>query len=383
LFSKGERVPRVVILQEYVPGYRVAFFEELKKLCNADGIELEVACGKPNVDQGRRGDEAKLSFARVIAQREWSILGRRLVLRRVRKVLRESDLVIMEQARRNVDVYRLLLPKRVGNHNVALWGHGKDYTRPTQGLDRVLQRLLTARAAWFFAYTGGGLEAVAAQGYNRAKITVVQNSIDTAALRASIEDVSTAMVDAFSLDNDLEGRSAIFVGALDNSKRLPFLIEAAMRCHEEDQSFRLLIAGDGPLRQWVEKVTEEHTWLTYLGPLSGTNKALALASAQVLAMPGRVGLVAVDSFSAGVPIVTTNWPWHAPEFEYLMDGVNAIITIDSVSSYAQNLLQALRDEDLLSRLRTGCDQSARDITVSAMAENFLGGIHGALALGAA
>ncbi|WEO77981.1 glycosyltransferase family 4 protein [Cryobacterium sp. SO2] len=372
-----------MILQEYIPEYRVAFFETLQALCAAEGIALTVASGRANADQALRGDGASLTVAEPILQREWLILGRRVVLRKTREVLEGADLVIMEQARRNADAYRLLLPRRPGSLKIALWGHGRDYTRPTKVWDRTLQRLLTTRAAWFFAYTQGGADAVAAQGVNRAKITVVQNSIDTAALRASIDGVSAVMMDEFNRRHNLRGRTALFVGALDESKRLSFLVDAARLCYSANPDFRLLVAGDGPLRSWLEGQANTFPWLGYLGALTGDSKALALASSQVLAMPGRVGLVAVDSFSAQIPIVTTNWQWHAPEFEYLIDGTNAVVSVDSTEEYSGALSRVLDDPALLLQLGAGCARSSEEVTIDAMAMNFLGGIRGALGAGRA
>jgi hypothetical protein len=37
-------------------------------------------------------------------------------------------------------------------------------------------------------------------------------------------------------------------------------------------------------------------------------------------MPGRVGLVAVDALALGLPVLTTHFPFHAPELEYLVEG---------------------------------------------------------------
>jgi len=380
LGARRVSMPRVVILQEYMPTYRVAFFEALHERALSEGIELVVACGRPREVQEMRGDAGTVSFVRHLRQREWVILGRRMVIRRVVEAIAGADLVILEQARRNLDAYRLLFRRRHRNHLVALWGHGRDYIKPTSALDRFVRRWLTSRADWFFAYTKGGVEAVAAEGYPRARTTLVQNSIDTTTLRDSVAAVTRESIESFNDAHDLRGKTALFVGALDESKRLPFLREAAEQSHELDHCFRLLIAGDGDMRRTVERWASKHSWLAYVGPVSGVEKAVALASAQVLAMPGRVGLVAVDSFAAAVPLITTNWAWHAPEFEYLEDGHNSVVTADDPSVYARRLIELLNDQALLVELGAACIDANKVITAAAMAENFLAGIRGALAL---
>jgi glycosyltransferase involved in cell wall biosynthesis len=369
---------QVVILQEYVPQYRVPFFEALHERAALLGIQVVVACGNPRKSQSLRGDAAELSFLTTIKQREWRILGRRVVMRDVGAVIANSELVILEQARRNIDAYRLLVPRGNAKRVVALWGHGRDYTHKVGRVDRLLQRWLTSRAGWFFAYTDGGASAVRDEGFPRSKITVVQNSIDTRELRRALEVITQESTDAFRSELDLHGMTAIFLGALDESKRLAFLIAAGERANQLLPAFRLLIAGDGPLRSQVEAWAEQHAWLTFLGSVTGPQKATALAGAEILAMPGRVGLVAVDSFAARLPIVTTDWKWHAPEFEYLTDGVTAVISEDTVEDFARAMCETLTSPVRLEQLRASCGLLADSITIDAMADNFLAGIQGAL-----
>ena len=367
-----------MILQEYVPQYRAPFFEALHERAERSGIEIVVACGRPREAQRLRGDAVELNFLTSIKQREWKIFGRRVVVRNIRAVIQDADLVILEQARRNLDAYRLLMRRRSVKQVVALWGHGRDYTHEAGKVNQFLQHWLTSKADWFFAYTEGGASAVSDRGFARSKITVVQNSIDTGELRREVGAVTAESKEAFRSERGLHGMTAIFIGALDESKRLAFLIDSAERVHRLLPAFRLLIAGDGPLRQEVEAWADQHAWLTFLGSVSGAQKANALAGSEILAMPGRVGLVAVDSFAARLPIVTTAWKWHAPEFEYLTDGVTAVITDDTVESFAQAMCDTLSNPEQLNRLGDACEFAATAFTIDAMADNFLAGIQAIL-----
>jgi glycosyltransferase involved in cell wall biosynthesis len=370
---------RVVILQEYVPQYRVPFFELLRDKGLECGIDIRVASGDAGSSLANRNDASSLSFGIPIQQVERQIAGRRVVVRRISHAIAGADLVILEQARRNVDAYRLLPSRRRNGPLVALWGHGKDFTRPTTLLDRRLSRWLTSKADWFFAYTAAGMNYVVADGFSSYKTTVVQNSIDSSALQESIERVTQFELERFAATHDLRGKTALFIGALDESKRLGFLRDAAIDAHRQEPNFRLLLAGDGGMRPQVEEWAGAFSWMEYLGPLTGHEKAVALASSDVLSMPGRVGLVAVDSFAAGIPIVTTDWPWHAPEFEYLENGRNAIVTLDDSASYTEDLLRGLRDPDVLKVLRKAARSDCHKYSVETMSNNFIEGIRGALA----
>lgn len=116
-----------------------------------------------------------------------------------------------------------------------------------------------------------------------------------------------------------------------------------------------------------------------MGPVHNREKALALQATQVLAIPGRVGLVAIDSFASGRPVITTDWPWHAPEFEYLNDE-NSLTTNDTPSDYAHGINELLNNTAGLAKMQETCRAQAPEFTVSEMARRFLFGLGNALAL---
>ncbi|MGY3564834.1 glycosyltransferase family 4 protein [Sinomonas sp. RB5] len=369
---------KVVILQEYIPAYRARFFELLVSQGSDVGIDIRIAHGFPNRQQARRSDAVSISASLRLEQVELGVTGRRLVLRRIRQAISGADLVIMEQARRNLDAYFLLGTPRTRRPLVGLWGHGMDYTRPSDRVSMALQKWLTVRADWFFAYTSGGLEAVKDLGFPPDKVTVVRNSVDTSGLCRDIQALGAAELRGFAELYDLRGKTAIYLGALSESKRLPFLLSAAEDVHSRDPDFRLLLMGDGEEREQVERFVQRNRWSSYLERSSGERKALALACSEVMLMPGRVGLAAVDSFAAQTPIISTKWPWHAPEFEYLVPNQNAVITDDDRALYAEAISATLGHRPTLDALRDGCAMSAKLYTIEHMAANFLRGIQSAL-----
>jgi glycosyltransferase involved in cell wall biosynthesis len=368
---------KVVILQEYVPQYRVPFFLRLIELGAENGINIQIAAGTANRKQYQRRDGSPAEFVIPIFQREISIGTIRLVLRCVQPVIDSANLVIIEQARRNIDAYWLLLsPWR--RQKIALWGHGRDLVGNASWMKRQIMSKLTKASNWFFAYTEGSRNLVVSDGYPIAQTTVVQNSIDTTELQRDICLISPAQIEDFRRDNGLAHSTGIFIGGLDESKRLPFLFEACRLAFEADQNFRLLVVGSGPLTEYVEKVAKDEPWIRYLGPLFGQDKSLAIASADLICMPGRVGLVAVDSFAAGRPILTTTWPWHGPEFEYLEDGKTCVISPDVAASYANALTGLLSDRQRLQTMQQACRSAVKKFTIDEMAARFFEGIQRAL-----
>lgn len=368
---------RVVILQEYVPAYRQSFFEELIRLGRLSSVEISVVAGSASTDQRRRQDDAQANFVVKIPQREFRIAGKRIVIRKSESVCANADLVILEQARRNIDAYFHLMRRR-RPYRIALWGHGRDYVKPTSRIDGALSNMLTSRADWFFAYTNEGSRAVQKSGFPAGQISVVKNAIDTHAIIKLHESISESDVTSFRDAHNLTKNVAVFVGGLDNSKRIPFLLKAAHLAHRADPSFRLLVIGAGRDQAIVEREARNNQAVVFTGPLHGREKATAILAAKVMAMPGRVGLVAVDSFAFGRPLVTTDWPWHAPEYEYLTNNVDCVVAPDEVQAFSASLLSLMNDDERLILLQKNCLSKSSEYSTEAMAERFLRGILGAL-----
>lgn len=368
---------RVAIIHPWFPQYRIGFFEELVRRGKEEGIEIRIFHGDPPPEWKERNDTGVSDGFTRLPTRFFKIRGRTLNWKSLAQYRAQGPfaLVIVEQAVRNLESYALMFR----GAPLAYWGHGKTYTLEVSAGQERLKQLITGSGRWFFAYTPGGVDAVVSAGFSRSRTTVVQNSIDTGALRDEIRSVPEKNLTAFAAQYDLRGKTALFVGGLDSSKRLGFLLDAAEHAYARDAEFRLLIAGAGAERNLIEKRAADLPYATYLGPLFGAEKALAIRAAQVMAMPGRVGLIAVDSFAGGTPIVTTNWAWHAPEFEYLESGLNAVVTEDNVMGFADGLIDTLQDTKRLEALQEACFAASLTYTVEAMVENFLAGLKSALA----
>lgn len=367
---------KVAIIHPWLPQYRVNFFKELISRGVKHGIEFKIFYGDTPPEWKKREDAGiPQGFIR-LDTRFLSFRGRTLNHKSLAPI--ESfgpfDLIIVEQAVRNLETYNLLLRREP----LAFWGHGRTFTQSVSRHQDRFKQWLTRKGKWFFAYTLGGADAMIEAGMPREQITVVQNSIDTKSLQQEISNVSAEELEMFREDHNLRGKTALFIGGLDDSKRIPFLFEAAEIAASLDSDFKLLVAGAGDSRALVERESAAKSYITYLGPLFGAKKAIAIAAAQVMAMPGRVGLVAVDSFAGLTPIVTTRWKWHSVEFEYLEPDKNAVITEDDVEAYALGLVRTLQDDLLINKLRAFCAESRDHYTLDAMVDNFIFGVVSAL-----
>lgn len=371
------RTKRVAIIQPAVPHYRAPFFRRLIAAAKREGIHIDVFAGAPPPESRARRDLSDAIFIRPLHTRELRIRDEVLFYKATTPIVRgKYDLVILEHAVRNIETYELLV--RFRGPRIAFWGHGLTYTKVVPPRQEMLKYWLARQATWFFGYTQRGVDAVVEHGVPRIRTTVLNNTIDTDALRGDLSTISDGNVVNFSRQHDLRGRTALYLGGLDSYKRIPFLLGSAAKAHELCADFRLLIAGDGSDRHMVNDFVARNAWARYLGAVRGRDKALALSAVQAVSIPGAIGLVALDSMTAGTPIVTTNFRHHGPEFDYLTDGMTAVVTADDPDSYAAGLIAFLRDERRRVEMSVRCQHDAQIYTLDSMVSSFVAGLNSAL-----
>lgn len=369
-------MPKVLIVHPWLPKYRMPFFRHLQQRLATDGTELSVAVGEPSKDIRARRDSGVEGWIDQLPSREIDFLGRSIVFRSLPS--REPfDLVILEQAIGNMENYAALV--RPQGARIAFWGHGKTYTHPVTGLESYLKTWITNHADWFFAYTSGGAEYVGAHGFPRERTTIVQNAVDTVELHIGMRGMAAGdRADLLArLGVDADAEVGLFVGGLDPAKRISFLLDAAAEVAERRRKFVLVVAGEGSDKQNVLERAGE-PWLRYVGQARNEELGRLATIAKVMLCPGRVGLNAVDSFALSLPLVTTQWPYHAPEFEYLHSG-NSLISPNSLEAYVRAVEGLLDDSDLRARLVSGCVQSGLKYTLDNMVARFADGVGSCLA----
>jgi len=382
------RSRHIVVVQPYIPGYRTSFFNCLKARLEAADCSLEVLHGPPPSSHAAPQDATCCASALQVPVHRLAMPGgRSLVWRQVHRRVASADTVVMDQSLCNLNTYPLLLRQRLARvagaaPRVAFWGHGRTYTKPVSRMEAAAKDAITQRAAWFFAYTQGGADYLASRGFSPERITVVRNCVDTAALAAIRERADTPGTQEFAEAAALRqhhrllpGRTALFLGGMDTLKRIPFLLQSARHIADRLPGFRLLVAGDGADRGLLSaEASLGNSPVVALGHTVGRQVALLGAVSDVMLMPGRVGLCAVDSFVLRTPILTTDWSWHAPEFEYLDNGRNAVVTPNDQEAYAAAVLTLLNDPVRLGSLRSACRQDADDYTIDSMAARFCDGL---------
>jgi len=295
---------------------------------------------------------------------------------------KDADLVILQQENKFLSSYAALVRAALGGPKVALFGHGKNFqaSNPNSAAER-WKRAWSKRVHWWFTYTDRCAEHLEGIGYARDRITVFNNSIDLSGIAKERAALTTEAAD------DLRARLVsgsdtvgVYVGGLYREKRLDFLIEAADAIRARVPGFHLLVIGNGPDAGIVRTAAETRPWLHYLGPLFGEEKTKAVALAKVWLMPGLVGLAVLDSFAYDTPMVTTNLPYHSPEFDYLVDGENGVVVDDAndVRAYAEAVARVLTDAEWRDKLVSGGRRARKNYSIENMALRFADGVMAAL-----
>lgn len=366
---------KVVVVQPHMPQYRVAFFTALKGLLETDGVDLGVIYGESRDQRFVRGD---LQWAREVPVLKF----KGFIWHRAYKPSSECDLVIVPQEMKFLLAHALFIKSKASAMKFAMWGHGRNFqaNNPNSPAER-FKRYLSIRADWWFAYNDLSAEVVRDLGYPAERITTVGNAIDTTSLAKQRESITDAERTAVRSELGITSTNvAVYTGGLYPIKRIGFLIEAAKRIRERIPDFELIVIGDGPDRRIVSEAASGNRWIHDVGSKNDRDKVPYWMISKLLLMPGGVGLVVLDSFALGVPMVTTDTRMHGPEIDYLEDGRNGILIEcgESVETYADGVVGLLQDEGCLERLREGALAAAADHTIEKMARNFATGVTNAL-----
>lgn len=373
--SAPTRPRSVCIVQPVLKQYRVPFFLELEKALAADGVRLSVVYGTPWHGEAERGDHADLPppLGMKIAS---AMLFRRLLWMPALRPWLRADLVVVEHANKHLLNYLLVLLHGLGLKRVAFWSHGRDRQADPGSLGERFKRRMLHWADWWFAYTAESAAYVTSQGFAANRITVVENAVDTRALRvelAAVSDAEQAAVRA-AFGWGADDPVAVYCGSLYANKRLDMLFAAADRVHGEIPAFRLAIIGGGPLADEVATFAQSRPWVRAVGPKFGHEKSVLLSMASLWLNPGALGLGILDAFCAGLPLLTTRQPTHGPEIEYLQHGENGLLLDDTAEAFADAVLRLLREPELAARLQAGAAASAQRYSIETMVVNFAGGV---------
>jgi len=237
------------------------------------------------------------------------------------------------------------------------------------------------RVDWWFAYNDLSARIVHQFGFPSEQITSVMNSTDTTSLRKRLSEIHADGIEIWRERLGLgHGPIGVFTGRLYVNKRVEFTIAAAKEIRKQIPSFEMIFIGNGEDRSLVEAAVANHPWIHYPGALNNDDKVPFWALADVLLNPGVVGLVINDAMALGLPTITTNYPAHSPEIDYLRDGINGVITSPwpDVKQFADATVELLQNPPRLAAMKAAAFEDGNHFSAEIMAARFANGIMKAL-----
>jgi L-malate glycosyltransferase len=367
---------KILILYKFLPHYRIEFFNQLKKKLKVDhDINLELIYGKLKNENSKKNDERDLPWAEFRENKVIKIGNTELLWQSSLDKIKEVDLIIVEQANSLLVNYVLLFLSKFMKFKFSFWGHGANLQDNQNSVRNKFKYFFLNKVDYWFAYTENVKSFLISKKVDEAIISVLNNSIDTKSLKDSYDNIEDEYVSSLKKDlNIYSNNIAIYCGGIYKEKRIQFLLDTAKKVKVEISDFNLIILGAGPDDFMVKEASEQHNWIHYLGPKFGIEKVAYFKMSSLFLMPGLVGLAILDSFATQTPMITTEFPYHSPEIEYLENSKNGFITKNDLISYSDKLIELFNNPDQLDNLKKGCITSSNLYNTENMVNNFIEGV---------
>ena len=369
----------IVILYKFLPHYRVEFYNLLREKLLKFDISLSVIYGNSNAKDALKKDEVIVPWAKYVPNQRFYIGKTELLWQPCLSIVRRYDLVIVQSENKLLLNYLLMFYRRFKGLKLAFWGHVYNMQQNHDSLRNRFKLHFIKYCDWWFAYTKGAGNYLIEHGFQKDRITVVQNAIDSLALMRHYDNIEEEFVTALRVELGIKSENVgIFCGGMYPEKDLDFVLETCMLVKKEIPDFHMLFIGAGIHASKVIAAAERNNWIHYLGPKLGMDRTSYFKIASIQLMPGLVGLCILDSFAMNTPIVTTDHDFHSPEIEYLENGVNGMMTKRDVVDYTRCIVDILINKKFKAMAVAGA-VSAQKYTVEQMADNFARGVIAALA----
>jgi glycosyltransferase involved in cell wall biosynthesis len=339
------------------------------------GIQLQLIYSKFKHKGALKNDEVELEWAQYVPSVYLRFYKIQLSWQFCFKYIRNSDLVIVEQANQNLLNYYLIMVRPFKKRKLAFWGHGRNMQIDATDIRNKFKNLLTKKCDWWFAYTQGVKQDLVNRGFNPASITSLDNAIDTKSLITAYSELTDQDSQKLKAQLKIESNHiGIYCGSIYKEKRIDFFIQACDLIKEKVPDFHAIVIGAGSDQTLIQDAAKTREWIHYIGNKFGTEKVAYFKISSVFMMPGLVGLGILDAFTMRTPLVTTQYPYHSPEIEYLENDVNGIMTKDDLVEYSAAVVRVLTDTTFKQKLMDGCEISAKQYTIENMVDNFASGI---------
>jgi glycosyltransferase involved in cell wall biosynthesis len=329
------KLNRVVVLNPYLPEYRITFFKEVEIKLRKSGLDFVLVTGNPDSVALERRDMATASFHNVVRSVNLSFRSISIRYLFANKFTRNARAVVYQLSITNLNSWSAVLFKK--SHKVILWGHGPGYLSKKFWSRNKIELFMAKRADLIMVYTKPGQDRLIAGGLLPNKVIFLNNTFDWGELKSAMACLTSDELSAYILEHKTQGKKVFaFVGALDESKRVSFLVKVLDVLWESEKDVLFLVAGEGSDRDMLGEA-QERGQVKLLGRVGPKEKALLGAVSSGFVNPGNIGLLAIDALVLGKPVFGTD-SLSSPEKDFLEEGKTLFTLPNSPELYAKNLL---------------------------------------------
>jgi len=241
-----------------------------------------------------------------------------------------------------------ILAKLRGKH-VLFWSHG--WLEKESGLKGWFRNTFYKRAHALLLYGHRSKCIGIESGFNPDNIHVIYNSLDcklqdSAREKLGPDDRQITRKKLFG--ENAENPILVNVTRLHKYKKIDMLIELAALLKERSVPVNILVVGEGPHKEKLERLAKERgVNAVFTGALYDELEIGRMLNASDLAvMPGPVGLLAMHALAYGVLVVSNNnFNTQMPEFESINPGVTGdFFETDNLQSLANVVERMLKDQ---------------------------------------
>lgn len=172
------------------------------------------------------------------------------------------------------------------------------------------------------------------------------------------------------------GKYALFVGRLKHRKGVDVLLQAMARAAMVSPDVQLAIVGDGEERAFLHVLCDQlglHDNVHFLGSQTGAAKLWVVQNARFGVAPSRqwesFGLVVLESYAAGLPMVVSELPGLADLVQAEKTGL--IVPPESPDALAAALVRMFEDDAFIGWASMAARQIARQYDWRMIAERHL------------
>lgn len=291
-----EQPLHIGIQQRVLPAYRIPFFDMLAELYrgkvsifygNARSHEMLQTNAVPEVALHQRGKNIHLFSGKFYLCWQVGLLPWLQAW--------NPDVLIMEANPRYLNSRRAMGWMKAHHRKVIGWGLGSPNSSGWLGRMRTQQRRrFISKFDALITYSQQGAEEYQALDYARERIFVAPNAV-----AASPNHPAPRR----TMQYEFNRPHVLFVGRLQERKRVDILINACAQLNEEIQP-HLHVVGDGPARSALQELAQQcYLETTFYGAMHGKDLETLFKKADLFVLPGTGGLAVQEAMSYALPVI--------------------------------------------------------------------------------